>query len=157
MIILRNDSTNELFYATKQSAGFDLSANEQKLIPPRQWRLIDTGLFIHKWEHLHVITEVPDCRGYNHTKTVLMLPQLQILPRSGLALKVGITVLNAPGLVDMDYKQSIGVLLINHGDYPFIVEKGERIAQAVLSYVDKVDHVPIRQNDRDGGFGSTGT
>ena len=86
--------------------------------------------------------------------------ELQIRPRSGLALKHGITVLNTPGTIDEDYRGEIGVILINHGTEPFVIERGMRIAQAVLAPVTRLHWVPVDTLDDtergDGGFGSSG-
>lgn len=97
------------------------------------------------------------------TGLVLALPQgfeAQVRPRSGLAARHGVTVLNAPGTIDADYRGEIGVLLINHGEVPFIIRRGERIAQLVIAPVMQVELVPVAAlppTDRgSGGFGSTG-
>jgi dUTP pyrophosphatase len=86
--------------------------------------------------------------------------EAQVRPRSGLASKHGVTVLNTPGTVDADYRGEIGVLLINHGDAPFPIRRGERIAQMVIAPVARVELVPAAElsaTDRgSGGFGSTG-
>ena len=87
--------------------------------------------------------------------------ELQVRPRSGLAFKHGVTVLNAPGTIDADYRGEIGVLLINHGTQPFTVENGERIAQLVLAKYERIvwsetENLPDSQRGT-GGFGSTGT
>ena len=86
--------------------------------------------------------------------------EAQVRPRSGLAAKHGVTVLNAPGTVDADYRGEIGVLLINHGDAPFPIRRGERIAQMVVAAVVRAELVPVDKlaaTDRgSGGFGSTG-
>jgi dUTP pyrophosphatase len=101
-------------YQTEFSAGMDIPANLESSISlqPGERQLIPTGLFL----------EIPP--GY----------EVQIRPRSGLALKHGITVLNSPGTVDADYRGEIQVLLINHGQDPFIISKGDRIAQMVLVF-----------------------
>jgi len=127
--------------ATKGSAGMDLqsSSKENIIIKPGARALIPTGLKF----------KIP--RGY----------ELQIRPRSGLALKHGVTVLNTPGTIDSDYRGRVGVILINHGDKPFKVRLGDRIAQCVLS---KLQSVPVWIPDAisddtergSGGFGSTG-
>ena len=130
----------ELTYATTQSAGLDLRANNDEPIElkPLERKLIPTGLFL----------ALPV--GY----------EAQIRPRSGLALKKGITVFNSPGTVDADYRGEVGVILINMSNEPFVVEKGERIAQMViarheqaeLDFVDTLD-----ETERgDGGYGHTG-
>jgi dUTP pyrophosphatase len=127
-------------YETQTAAGLDLRANCETdlIIQPGCRVLIPTGLKV----------EIPE--GY----------ELQIRPRSGLALKNGITVLNAPGTIDSDYRGEIGVVLINHGQETFIVSCGDRIAQAVLSKFEKVEWEEVQdlsETDRgEGGFGSTG-
>ncbi|MBP7407482.1 MAG: dUTP diphosphatase [Flavobacteriales bacterium] len=128
-------------YATKQSAGMDLRANLEVSIPlaPGQRALIPTGLFL----------ELPEGT------------EAQVRPRSGLAFKHGVTVLNAPGTIDADYRGEVGVLLINHGQEPFEVKDGERIAQLVVArYVRTTleESADLRGTERGaGGFGHTGT
>ena len=128
-------------YATDYSAGMDLTANiEQPVILGSLDRaMIPTGLFI----------ELPE--GY----------EAQIRPRSGLAAKHGITVTNAPGTIDADYRGEICVLLVNLGHEPFIINPGERIAQMVVARHERVEWVPVddlAESGRGaGGFGSTGT
>jgi dUTP pyrophosphatase len=97
------------------------------------------------------------------TALTIALPpgfEAQVRPRSGLAAKHGVTVLNAPGTIDADYRGEIGVLLINHGAEPFTIRRGERIAQMVIAAVVRAELVPaaaLSQTDRgSGGFGSTG-
>jgi dUTP pyrophosphatase len=97
------------------------------------------------------------------TGLTIALPQgyeAQVRPRSGLAAKHGVTVLNSPGTVDADYRGEVCVLLINHGDQPFPIRRGERIAQMVIAQVAQVELVPVNSlsaTDRgSGGFGSTG-
>ncbi len=129
-------------YATSQSAGVDLMAAIEEPVPlnPFERKLLPTGLSI----------ALPI--GY----------EAQIRPRSGLALKYGLTVLNSPGTIDADYRGEIQVILINFGKDTFIIERGFRIAQLILMPVARlcwkeVDrHDDIEQNDRYGGFGSTG-
>ncbi len=125
-------------YQTAEAAGFDLHATEDSEIAPGKRALIKTGL---------AIALEP---GY----------ELQIRPRSGLAFKHGITVLNTPGTVDSDYRGEVMVLLINHGDESFMIKKGERIAQGVVQAViqasfEVVDTLPDTERGA-GGFGSTG-
>lgn len=127
------------FYATQESAGLDLCAAvlEPILLKPFQRVLVPTGLCI----------ALP--QGYEG----------QIRPRSGLALKQGVTVLNAPGTMDADYRQEIKVLLINLGEEPFSVERGDRIAQLVVAAFSRVGWELSAQLEREegrGGFGSTG-
>lgn len=125
-------------YATPGSAGLDIRADVPKtIIEPGKRAMITTGLF----------PEIPE--GY----------ELQVRPRSGLAFKHGITVLNSPGTIDSDYRAEIGVILINHSDEPFIVEPGERIGQLVLAKVERCEWVDVEaltETARTGGFGSTG-
>jgi dUTP pyrophosphatase len=136
-----NTSNNELpTYATKGSAGMDLRANLQEdvVIAPGERKLISTGLKI----------SLPV--GY----------EAQIRPRSGLALKKGVTVLNSPGTVDSDYIGDIGVILINHGEESFTVSNGDRIAQMVIAKHETVEFEQVESLDETergaGGFGSTG-
>jgi dUTP pyrophosphatase len=105
----------------------------------------------------------PGARALVPTGLTIALPsgyEAQVRPRSGLAAKHGVTVLNAPGTVDADYRGEIGVLLINHGDAPFAIRRGERIAQLVVASVARADLVAataLSATDRgSGGFGSTG-
>lgn len=136
-----NKSHNDLpAYSTKDSAGMDLRASldEPLELKPMQRALIPTGIYI----------ELPE--GY----------ECQIRPRSGLALKHGVTVLNTPGTIDADYRGEIGVILINLSDTPFVVNDGERICQMVVTRYDKVDWVRVESLDDSvrgaGGFGHTG-
>ncbi len=140
-ISIRNQSTNELpNYATAGSAGMDLRAHlaTPVTLQPLERKLIPTGLFM----------EIPV--GY----------EVQIRPRSGLAYKHGITVLNSPGTIDSDYRGEIGVLLVNLSQEAFIVENGERIAQMVVAAHGQVAWELVSvltDTDRGaGGFGSTG-
>jgi dUTP pyrophosphatase len=129
-------------YQTAHAAGLDLLAAVPEDAPlvllPGQHAMVPTGLTI----------ALPD--GY----------EAQVRPRSGLAAKHGVTVLNAPGTVDADYRGEINVLLINHGTEPFTIRRGERIAQMVIASVARAEFVPTVQlsaTDRgSGGFGSTG-
>ena len=127
-------------YATEQSAGMDLRANidEQIVIQPMQRLLIGTGLHI----------ALP--KGY----------EAQIRPRSGLALKHGITVLNSPGTIDADYRGEIGVLLINLSDKDFVINDGERIAQMVIARHEQAQFALVEALDEtergEGGYGHTG-
>ncbi len=127
-------------YETEYSAGMDLRASidEPVVIEPFKRVIIPTGLFV----------ELPV--GYEG----------QVRPRSGLALKHGITVLNSPGTIDADYRGEIKVILVNLSDQPFVVNDGERIAQLVVSSHSRVSWIETDQltsSDRGvGGFGSTG-
>jgi len=127
-------------YATELSAGMDLRANidEPIVLKPMERRLVPTGL--------HIALPV----GY----------EAQVRPRSGLALKKGITVLNAPGTVDADYRGDVGVILINLSDEPFTIEDGERIAQMVIARHEHAEFLPVDVLDEtergEGGYGHTG-
>jgi len=127
-------------YATDHSAGLDLRANldAPMVLAPGQRALIPTGLYL----------ELPEGT------------EAQVRPRSGLAFKHGVTVLNSPGTIDADYRGEVGVLLINHGPEPFTVNDGERIAQLVVARYVRVSfaEVPdLRASERGaGGFGHTG-
>lgn len=136
-----NKSRNELpAYSTIHSAGMDLRANlnEPVVLKSLERALIPTGLFI----------ELPE--GY----------EAQIRPRSGLALKKGITVLNTPGTIDADYRGEIGVILINLSHEDFVIENGERICQMVIAAHEKVEWDLVEVLEETvrgaGGFGHTG-
>jgi dUTP pyrophosphatase len=141
MIAVINDSPYPLpEYATAQSAGLDLRAHlaEPLLLQPGERALIPTGLR-------------------------MALPpgwEAQVRPRSGLALKLGITVLNSPGTIDADYRGPVGVILINHGADSFSVEPGERIAQLVFARFEQAVWQPVKELDQteraEGGFGHSG-
>lgn len=125
-------------FAHKGDAGMDLYSIEEVIIPPSETRLIKTGISIQ----LPKMTEA------------------QIRPRSGLALKHSITVLNTPGTIDEGYRGEIGVILINHGKDEFIVNKHMKIAQMVIKPIYEVNVLEVDElddSDRgEGGFGSTG-
>lgn len=124
--------------ATAQAAGADLFACEPTYIPPGQWKLARTGICL----------EIPP--GL----------EIQVRPRSGLALKHGVTVLNAPGTIDSDYRGEIGVILINHSKKGYVVNTGDRIAQMVVGTVFPVLYNQVEDVSKTergaGGFGSTG-
>ena len=126
-------------YSTEFSAGIDLRAAEDAVLLPGERAGIPTGLFI----------ELPD--GY----------EAQVRPRSGLAIKNGITVINSPGTIDSDYRGEIRVLLVNLGSEAFSISPGDRIAQMVVAPVTRIswtEEESLGASGRgDGGFGSTGT
>ena len=127
-------------YATPLSAGMDLRANlnEPVVLEPLQRALIPTGLFM----------AIP--AGY----------EAQVRPRSGLAIKKGITVLNSPGTIDADYRGEVCVILVNHSSEPFTVTDGERIAQMVIARHEQAEWLEVDTLDEtqrgEGGFGHTG-
>ena len=120
----------------------------------------DAGMDIRSMEEL---TIEPGARSLVHTGLVMILPQgyeAQVRPRSGLALKNGVTVLNTPGTIDADYRGEVGVILANFGSEPFRVEKGSKIAQIVVAPCTRAEieeTVEVDATERgEGGFGSTG-
>ncbi|MCX4264636.1 MAG: dUTP diphosphatase [Muribaculaceae bacterium] len=127
-------------YSTEHSAGMDVRAaiDMPVTIMPGERKLIPTGLRV----------QLPD--GY----------ELQMRPRSGLALKRGVTLLNSPGTIDADFRGEIGVIIINHSDEPFIIERGDRIAQMVLARYERICWYATDSLDEsergDGGFGHSG-
>ena len=125
-------------YAHPGDAGMDIRSVEELTIPPGGHALVRTGL-------------------------VMQLPpdgEAQVRPRSGLALKHGVTVLNAPGTIDAGYRGEVGVILANFGDTPFVVEKGMKVAQVVVARVERAEIEEVLETDETargtGGFGSTG-
>ena len=127
-------------YATEKSAGMDLKANitESITLGPLERAMVPTGLFM----------ALPDGT------------EAQVRPRSGLAAKFGISVLNAPGTIDADYRGEVKVILVNLSNEPFVVNPGERIAQLVIARYEKIawDEVEVLDETErgEGGFGSTG-
>lgn len=136
-----NKSNNEMpAYSTKMSAGMDVRAflPEPVVLKPMERKLIPTGLFV----------EIPE--GY----------EAQIRPRSGLALKKGITVLNSPGTIDADYRGEVGIILINLSNEDFVIESGERICQMIIASHETVQWNLVEKLEEtvrgEGGFGHTG-
>ena len=141
----KNESNNpDPEYATNGSSGFDLRANLDSpiTIHPHGVKIVPTGLYF----------EIPE----NF--------EIQIRPRSSLAAKYGVTVLNSPGTIDSDYRGEIGVILINHSDNSFIINNGDRIAQGIIASVisknfvnfKKIETIDINTERGTGGYGSTG-
>lgn len=139
--IVNQSSYDAPFYATKNSAGMDIKANitEPITLAPLERAMVPTGLFI----------ALPEGS------------EAQIRPRSGLAAKHGITVLNTPGTIDADYRGEIKVILVNLSNETFTINPGERIAQMVVARYEKVEWDIVDSLDETergtGGFGSTGT
>lgn len=127
-------------YATAAAAGFDLRANLElpMLLKPMERAMVPTGLFFEIPPHF----------------------EAQVRPRSGLAIKQGVTVLNSPGTIDADYRGEINVLLVNLSDTPVEINDGERIAQVVIARHEEVQWVEVEQlaesGRGSGGFGHTG-
>lgn len=138
--IVNKSSNPSPVYATPLSAGMDIRANLQEplTLNPLQRMLIPTGLYI-------ALPEGYECQAH---------------PRSGLAVKHGITVLNSPGTIDADYRGELKILLVNLSDTPFVIEPGERIAQLVVAKHEHVEWSEVEVLDEtergEGGFGSTG-
>lgn len=125
-------------YQSSGAAGFDLCAVKESVIPAGKWALIPTGLAFSIKKHY----------------------EIQVRPRSGLALNYGITILNTPGTIDSDYRGEIKVIVINLGEEDFTIKVGDRIAQAVLCKVKQAKFKEVKKLDEtkrsQGGFGSTG-
>jgi dUTP pyrophosphatase len=141
LVKITNSSSNPIpAYETKLSAGVDLRANldEKIILKPLERKLVKTGLFL----------EIP--AGY----------EAQVRPRSGFALKQGVTVLNSPGTIDADYRGEVGVILINLGQEEVEIAHGDRIAQLVFAKVEQAEweeSSQLSETERgSGGFGSTG-
>lgn len=137
-----NKSNHELpHYETIASAGMDLRANlsEPRILKPLERSIVGTGLFI----------ELP------------VGIEAQVRPRSGLAAKKGITVLNAPGTIDADYRGEVGVILVNLSNEDFVINNGERIAQLIIAKHERAEWQEVENLSEtargEGGFGSTGT
>ena len=136
-----NKSDNPLpQYSTEHSAGMDIRAyiQEPLTIMPLKRALVKTGLYI----------QIPE--GF----------EAQIRPRSGLALKNGITVLNTPGTIDSDYRGEVGIIIVNLSEEPFVINSGDRIAQMIISRYEKAETLEVETLDLsergEGGFGHTG-
>lgn len=142
MIHLRSESTDLMpTYATAASAAADLRAARDYVLAPGARARVATGVWIDKvdWDL------VPSG----------MIPELQVRARSGLAFKNGIMLTNGVGTIDADYPDEIGVLLFNSGSEPFLIQKGDRIAQITLNLVTRIPDLQAGAS-RTGGFGSTG-
>ena len=127
-------------YQTLQSAGLDLQSQEDARLTTGRRVLLDTGVYLKD-----VLPE-----GIPETAFAM------VCSRSGLAIKQGIAVLNAPGIVDLDYTDTIKVCLVNHGHYPVHIQKGDRIAQLVFCSAYRRPEL-VKDEERTGGHGATGT
>jgi dUTP pyrophosphatase len=127
-------------YQTRLSAGLDLPSIEDVTIRPNQRVLVDTGVYLQ------------DVMPWDIPETAFAM----VCPRSGLAAKYGLTVLNAPGIVDLDYPDTIKVCLVNHGEDIVCLDAGTRIAQLVFSASYRRSEL-VKDEERTGGHGSTGT
>lgn len=141
LIVQLDQDAVEPEYATEDAAGMDLRSTRAVVLQPGERALVPTGLRV----------VIP--RGFEG----------QVRPRSGLALKKGIALVNSPGTIDADYRGEIGIIMINHGQEEVRLDKGERIAQLVIcpviqAKIEVVDSIGGHETDRgEGGFGSTGT
>jgi len=133
-------------YQTRQSAGLDLASIEDCTIRPNQRVLIDTGVYLRD--------VLPDAVNYMINPHVIICGM--VCPRSGLAAKYGLTVLNAPGIIDLDYPDTIKVCLVNHGEETVCLDAGTRIAQLVFCSAYRRSEL-VKDVIRTGGHGSTGT
>ena len=161
-----NISSNELpKYETPQSAGLDVRADFSRVSPENPIKLYGDGEIIFKGEgHPKVLLRLePGSRALIPTGLFTAIPEgyeIQVRPRSGLALKKGLSLVNCVGTIDADYRNEIGIILINHGLETAWVEDGERIAQFILNKVERIDWNVVESLDetkRHGGFGHTGT
>lgn len=127
-------------YMSSHAAGMDLCAavESEMVIPPGEWKLVPTGIAI----------ALPD--GY----------EAQVRPRSGLALKQGVSVLNTPGTIDADYRGEVGVILMNHSKKDLVIKRGDRIAQMIINEVVRINFDEVLELSEsmrgEGGFGHTG-
>ena len=160
-----NISSNQLpKYETSQSAGLDVRADFSRISPENPIKLFGDGEIIFKGEG-HPITMLrlePGSRALIPTGLFVAIPEvyeIQIRPRSGLALKKGLSLSNCVGTIDADYRNEIGLILINHGLETAWIEDGERIAQFILNKVENLEWSEVNsldETDRKGGFGHTG-
>jgi dUTP pyrophosphatase len=134
-------------YQTKFSAGLDLCSQEDVRITTGRRAIVDTGVYLKD--------VMPTDFIYIERKGTDVVPYAMVCSRSGLAAKEGIAVLNAPGIVDADYADTIKVILINHGHYPVQIKKGDRIAQLVFSFAYRRTDL-VKDEERTSGLGSTG-
>lgn len=156
-------------YATEASAGMDLRASfhsveDGKTVPVKIKRA--NGMTEELIDYQELLTINPGDRALIPTGLIIALPigyEAQVRPRSGLAWKEGVTVINSPGTIDADYRNTMGVLLINHGTLPFTIKHGDRIAQLVIAAAPQAkllevsDKSQLGGTDRGGGYGHTGT
>ncbi len=127
-------------YMSEHAAGMDLYAgvNPEIVIPPGEWKLVPTGISI----------ALPE--GY----------EAQVRPRSGMALKQGVSILNTPGTVDADYRGEVSVILMNHSKEDLVIKRGDRVAQMIINKVERIEFQEVKElpqsNRGSGGFGHTG-
>ena len=162
--VIKKSNNNLPKYETSGSSGVDVRADFSRVSvdnPIKVWG--DTEIIFKGETHSTTLLRLdPGARALIPTGLFTAIPEgyeIQVRPRSGLALKSGLTVLNTPGTVDASYRNEIGIILINHGTESVWIEDGERIAQFVLAKVDTIEWNVVSsldETDRIGGFGSTG-
>lgn len=161
-----NKSNNQLpQYETSSSAGLDVRADFSRVTPQNPIKLFGDGEIIFKGDN-HSVTMLrlePGSRALIPTGLFTAIPEgyeIQVRPRSGLSLKKALTCANCVGTIDADYRNEIGVIIINLGQETAWIEDGERIAQFILNKVERIDWEEVEtlnETTRKGGFGSTGT
>ena len=173
-VYVYNQSSNKLpAYETTLAAGMDVRADFSRITETNLLKtkgecefIFEAGVEDMEHDHPAMLKLGAGSRALIPTGLFVAIPEgfeIQVRPRSGWAIKHGITVLNTPGTVDADYRNEIGVILINNGLDPVWIEDGERIAQLVLNVVPQIEWVPVDdkdklgKTDRTGGFGSTNT
>lgn len=134
-------------YQTKFSAGYDLCSQEETIITPGRRVIINTGVYLDD--------VMPPGLPYGSSGQTDVVPCAMVCSRSGLAAREGLAVLNSPGIIDADYKDTIKVILINHGQYAAYIRPGDRIAQLVFSYAYRKPEL-VKDEERTSGLGSTG-
>ena len=156
-----NISNNELpKYETPASAGCDVRADFSRITPENKLKVFGNASYD---DVTKTLTLKPGCRALIPTGLFTAIPEgyeVQVRPRSGLALKHGLTIVNSPGTIDADYRNEYGVIVLNCGFEDIKIPNGERIAQLVLNKVEQIYWNEVKSLDkteRDGGFGSTGT
>ena len=148
-------------YETIESAGCDLRA---ELSTIKEKFLFNSRAYIYEDGIISEVVIFPGGRALIPTGLQIALPvgyEAQIRPRSGLALKNGISLVNSPGTIDSDYRGDVGVILINHSQEPFLIKQGDRIAQMVITKHEQAEFVIVKELNEtgrgNGGFGSTGS
>lgn len=147
-LVDKDGNPADIFYAESGAAGFDIKSDEEVALSFGERAVVKTGLFVKK---IYSENEFPE------PNAIELIPEIQIRPRSGLAVQNGITVLNAPGTIDSSYEQEIMVILHNTSNlFGVKLFKGQRIAQGVQALTLRCPGVLVKDAIRNGGFGSTG-
>ena len=164
-----NSSLNELpKYETSDAAGLDVRADFSRVQSPSDIKIYGSGqlLYVNEVNKVKMLALEPGSRALIPTGLHVAVPkgyEIQVRPRSGLAIKEGVTVLNTPGCVDPDYRGEVGVVLINHGQYTVYIEDKERIGQLMLNKLEPIEWSEVVSKEElgstrrgEGGFNSTG-